>query len=80
MKKEYLGDGAYVEAKYGGLQLTTENGISVTNSIFLEPEVYAALLEYVARLRTDTDKCPDCGHRAHAGVSCFESDACGCGQ
>jgi len=31
--------------------LTTEDGIQVTNSIFLEPEVYAALLEYVSRLK-----------------------------
>jgi hypothetical protein len=31
--------------------LTTENGISVTNQIALEPEVYARLVEYVDRLR-----------------------------
>jgi hypothetical protein len=24
--------------------------------------------------------CPSCGHRVHSGVSCLESDACGCGQ
>jgi len=25
-------------------------------------------------------KCPSCGHRNHDGVSCLESDSCGCGQ
>lgn len=24
--------------------------------------------------------CSDCGHRVHPGVSCLESDCCGCGQ
>jgi hypothetical protein len=46
-EKAYLGDGVYIHAEYGGVMLTTEDGIQVTNSIFLEPEVYAALLEYV---------------------------------
>lgn len=50
-KKAYLGDGVYVIEEYGGLTLTTENGISVTNTIFLEPEVYAALLKYVKSLK-----------------------------
>jgi hypothetical protein len=46
-EKAYLGDGVYIHAEYGGVMLTTEDGIQVTNSIFLEPEVYAALVEYV---------------------------------
>jgi hypothetical protein len=49
--KSYLGDGVYVEMQHGGLMLTTEDGISVTNKIFLEPEVYSALLNYVDRLK-----------------------------
>jgi hypothetical protein len=49
-EKEYLGDAVYVkfnEAKQ--LELTVENGISVTERIFLEIEVFAALINYAAR-------------------------------
>ena len=44
--KRYLGDGAYVDFDGYGIMLTTENGISVTNEIYLEPQVYAALVQY----------------------------------
>ena len=48
MNKHYIGDGVYVERdELGGLVLTTEDGISVTNTIYLETGVYAALLRYV---------------------------------
>lgn len=50
MNKEYLGDGVYVEIIGRVLVLTTENGISVTNTIYLEGEVYSALDNYVKRL------------------------------
>ena len=45
--KRYLGDGVY--ADYNGQQivLTTENGIETTNTIYLEAEVYEALVNYV---------------------------------
>jgi hypothetical protein len=49
--KTYLGDAVYAEVDEGRLRLTTENGISVTNEIYLEPEVYERLAAYVARLR-----------------------------
>lgn len=45
--KAYLGDGVYVEVDNGQLKLTTENGICVTNTVWLEPQVYAALNRYV---------------------------------
>jgi hypothetical protein len=51
--KTYLGDGVYVARSELGLELTTEDGISVTNRIVLEPEVYAAFLLYVERLRAE---------------------------
>ena len=51
MSKAYLGDGAYAEYDGFALWLTTENGIQVTNRICLEPAVYQALVEYVARLK-----------------------------
>lgn len=47
MNKQYLGDGVYVKGDGFGLMLTTEDGISATNSIYLEPEVYNSLEAYV---------------------------------
>jgi hypothetical protein len=47
----YLGDGAYVRFDGYALELYTSNGLSVTNRIVLEPEVYEALLAFVARLK-----------------------------
>lgn len=50
--REYLGDGVYVRFnKAQQLVLTTEDGISVTNEIYLEAEVYHSLVRYVDRLR-----------------------------
>lgn len=46
-KKEYIGDGIYVEIDEKGIVLTTENGIRITNIIVLEPQVFQALIEYV---------------------------------
>lgn len=48
--KQYLGDGVY--AKYDGFAvvLTTEDGVRVTNTVVLEPEVYGALVKFVERL------------------------------
>jgi len=49
--KSYLGDGAYVDFDGWAIVLTTEDGISVTNRVVLEPEVFRALEAYVARMR-----------------------------
>ena len=49
--KVYLGDGAYVDFDGYALVLTTEDGISVTNTVVLEPSVWEALRAYVARLQ-----------------------------
>ncbi len=49
--KDYLGDGVYVDFDGFGLILTTENSISVSNHIYLEPEVLRALFEYTERPR-----------------------------
>lgn len=48
--KKYLGDGVYVSFDGYQLWLTTEDGISVTNTIALEPSVYEALVQYVSKL------------------------------
>lgn len=50
--KRYIGDGVYVAFDgYGSIVLTTENGISVTNTIVLEHEVLVELERFVAELR-----------------------------
>ncbi len=54
-RKIYLGDGAYVTFDGYGLMLTTENGVETTNEIYLEPNVYEALVGYVARLKVVPD-------------------------
>lgn len=48
--KEYIGDGVYVTYRYGDLTLETDRG-GVTHWIVLEPQVYAALVAYVAKLK-----------------------------
>lgn len=77
MAKSYLGDGVYCDFDGFGLVLTTENGISETNRIVLEPEVYHALVEYVKKLKeepkdaaTDTDTDTGlCCMAAHANAT-----------
>lgn len=49
-EKRYLGDGAYVTYNGQQLVLTTENGVDVTNTIFLEPEVFESLMRYAREL------------------------------
>jgi hypothetical protein len=51
MMKEYIGDGVYVDESRGMIRLTAENGESITNTIYLEVEVWEALCSYVARFR-----------------------------
>jgi hypothetical protein len=48
--KVYLGDSVYVEVEDGMLKLTTDNGLGASNTIYLEDQVYAALLQYVAHV------------------------------
>ena len=50
MDKEYLGDGVYVRVnEIDGLtlELTTEDGIRVTNEISLETRVWKELIAYI---------------------------------
>lgn len=46
INKEYLGDGVYVCIEAGMIKLTTEDGIQVTNIIYLEDFVYNALVKW----------------------------------
>jgi len=47
--KDYLGDGVYADVENGMIKLTTEDGISATNTIYLELEVFEKLELYVKR-------------------------------
>lgn len=50
-KKEYIGDGCYVDFDGYALTLTTEQGMGyATNTIVLEPEVFSNLVQYRARV------------------------------
>ena len=44
-EKKYLGDGVYIEHNGYHWVLTTENGIEVTNTIYLDSYVAQALLD-----------------------------------
>lgn len=52
-KKVYLGDGLYYAFDGNGVWLTAENGVSVSNRVYLEPEVLAAFLK---QLGSDFDR------------------------
>jgi hypothetical protein len=48
----YLGDSVYAESDGNIILLTTEDGVAVTNRIYLEPEVLQALWDYNDWLKT----------------------------
>lgn len=47
--KQYLGDAVYADFQYDQIVLTTEDGIRDTNTIYLEPQVFEALIRYGSR-------------------------------
>jgi hypothetical protein len=51
--RSYLGDGVYVsfDGDHDCLVLTTEDGIDISNTIYLDGEVLAAFEFYLADLR-----------------------------
>jgi hypothetical protein len=49
--RDYLGDAVYAVDDGYSLILTTEDGIRATNTIHLEPEVRAALVRYMDRMK-----------------------------
>jgi hypothetical protein len=49
MRKTYLGDGVNVAFEGTDFILTTENGIEVTNIIYLEFEIIQALMAYAIK-------------------------------
>jgi len=49
LHKRYLGDGVYIQlgSFHGEFQLTTEDGVSIQNSIVMGPQEIDAMLRYV---------------------------------
>ena len=54
MNKEYLGDSVYAEIEDGMVKLTTENGGQANNVIYLDFEVYRALVDWVNKIQLKT--------------------------
>ncbi len=52
--KQYLADGVYAAWDGYYVILTTEDGVSVRNEIFIDDQVWAALVDYVERLKQKT--------------------------
>ena len=51
--KRYLGDSVYAEHDGYGITLTTENGAGPSNTIYLEPQVFHALTDWLNHLRAE---------------------------
>lgn len=49
--KDYIGDGVYAELENGMVKLTTERINGHVDTIYLEPEVYYALVDYWERIK-----------------------------
>jgi len=49
--KDYLGDGVYINHDNFHTILTTEDGVSVLNTIYLEPGMSKKIMGYEARMR-----------------------------
>lgn len=47
--KTYLGDAVYADVGAYGITLTTSDGFSDTNTIYLEPEVLKALEAFIEK-------------------------------
>lgn len=56
MTKEYLGDGVYIDFNGQNIVLTTENGLTQTNIIFLEWELVEKFKDYVNRTLNEIKK------------------------
>lgn len=49
--KAYLGDGLYANWDGERIILTAEDGIRATNTVYLEADTWAALVDYIERLK-----------------------------
>jgi hypothetical protein len=71
-----LGDGCYATFDGIGIWLTTENGVEVTNEVYLEPIALAALVQF-AREHRQKGRVTYRGHSflSLAGYKAFSDDA-----
>lgn len=53
-EKSYLGDGVYAELSIGMIALTAYRDNGQAHVIYLQPEIYAALVAWVKRLEDKT--------------------------
>ena len=56
IEKMYLGDGIYTEIERGMIKLTTDAGCGPTNTIYLEPDVYERLTQWVQRIEDECSR------------------------
>lgn len=49
--KFYVGDGVYAKFDGNGIILTSENGMEITNSIYLECETWDNLFKWVIQIQ-----------------------------
>ncbi len=54
--KQYLGDGVYAAWDGFAIVLTTEDGISAQNTIYLEPQVVEALQRYIKTIYESSEE------------------------
>lgn len=61
-ERRYLGDSVYAEVDCGMIKLTTDNGLGPSNTIYLEDEVYRALVQFYgeACAAVEEPHAPDC--------------------
>jgi hypothetical protein len=50
IEKTYIGDGVYADFNGYHIVLTSENGIGITNTIYLEDSVFIALQEFAKKV------------------------------
>jgi len=55
-KRRYIGDGVYADFDGYSIILTVENGVQIAETIYLEPDVYNALTQYVEHLMPTVDE------------------------
>jgi hypothetical protein len=51
IEKDYAGDGVYMDDEGHAMRLTTEDGISVQNTIVIERLELEAIIRYAKRMR-----------------------------
>jgi hypothetical protein len=54
--KQYIGDGVYADYRDGYVVLTTEDGISTSNTIYLDDNTLAGFQLYLKWLNSPPDK------------------------